>query len=96
MEFLWKRESYPSPKIAAAWVYKVINPLINIFEAQLDYISNRNLEFDMYHPGNLKELQRIHQKYNFDNYEQFYEFYADIYKLIQNHDEIVAVVFLSI
>lgn len=90
LEFLWKRESYPGPQIASAWVYKVINPLLNIFESELKYVSNRNLEFDKYRPKSLKGLQTILTSYNAGNYEQFYEFYPDTYKLIQNHDEMTA------
>lgn len=88
LEFLWKRESYPGPKIAGAWVYKVINPLINIFEAELLYVNSRNLEYDKYRPRSLKGLQTVLSNYHSGNYEQFYEFYPDLHKLIQNHDDL--------
>lgn len=89
LEFLWRRESYPGPRIASAWVYKVINPLSYIFTTELEYLVGRDWQYDRSHPDWSKGLERIHQKYHSGNYEQFYDLYPEIYELIEKHDETI-------
>ena len=89
LELLWQRENYPGPHIAAAWVYKVINHLLNAFEFELKYLSERKWRFNKSYPDSSKDL-KFYQKNYSGNYEQFYESYPEIFKLIQKHDTGVA------
>ena len=87
LEFLWKREIYPGPRIAGAWVYRVINLLLNRLTWEIKYLSEMDWNFDRHHQDSSTNLEVFQTKYQSGNYEQFYDFYDDIFQLVRRHDE---------
>lgn len=86
LEFLWKRETYPGPRIASAWVETVLNPLIGIADREHLFIQRRNSGFDCHNKNYLSGLKKLLPEKSSGNFEQFYEFRSEIYELLKTHD----------
>ena len=80
------REAFPGPKIAEAWVYTVVNPIINAVEWEGRYLAKEQWGFDRWHQDRLEFVKTITDNMS-GNYRQFFQHNKEIYDLVKNHDE---------
>jgi len=86
VENLFFRDKFPGPKIAEAWVYTVLNPLINTIEWEGKYLENEQWGFDRFNTDRPRFLKPLADSMS-GNLRQFLQHNPEFRFLINEHDQ---------
>lgn len=88
LDTLWGRQSFPSAKVARAWLDDVIRPALSSLRYAMEMVGRKKWVWDV-DQKSLSGVYPMLPPYQFTsaNAEQFLEFYPEIRDLLQQHDE---------
>jgi hypothetical protein len=84
-----KKNAKFGPNIVRAWFDTVINPLLRALEIEKKYLEEKDWTWRS-NPGRLEAVRQIQNIIGYEataNLEQIFEFYPDVKKLTQEHEE---------